>query len=71
MVDYHKFTYWDVIFDAGGWADPNRNYPRAFDMVLLQLENRCVKGWWDGREWDGYRLLPSDKVFYWKKTKDL
>lgn len=32
-----------------------------YDIIYLQ-------GWWTGHEWDGYKLLKSDKVLAWKKT---
>jgi len=71
VVDYHKFTYFDIEFDKEGWADPSLYLPLPFDLVVLKLRKENIMGWWNGAKWDGYKLRDCDKVFYWKKSKYL
>lgn len=33
-----------------------------------QHEIKYIEGWWTGHDWDGYKLLKSDKVLAWKKV---
>lgn len=65
-----KFGYSDVEYDADKWADARKYIPCDFDLLHLKCENRekTIGGWASGKNWDGLKLNPEDKVLYWKKN---
>ena len=69
-VGQNNFTYLDVRYGHEKWVDPKFCYPRMFDLVNIQVKSGEIPGWWDGREWDGYKLEQNDIVFYWRKRVD-
>lgn len=52
--------------DIDGWVDPAKWLPYPYDLLYLKTETRTKAGWWNGHYWEGLRLLPADKVLYWK-----
>ena len=70
-VGVDDFQYNDIPFIRENEIDPNIYKPLAYDMVDLITQRKTIKGWWTGDHWEGYRLLPSDKVLAWRKNGDL
>jgi len=64
-----KFTYKDVVYDCGGWADASRFMPDNYDLVCCKLERGTKMGWAHGFDWEGHKIKPEDQILYWKKMK--
>lgn len=60
------FTWYDLKKVYNGWTDPKSYLPLIYDLVWMKTLRKDVKGWWNGFEWEGLRLLPEDKVLFWK-----
>lgn len=66
-----KYSYRDIYFDPGKWADASRFLPEDYDLVLMRLTNgKTITGWSVGLKWEGLRLQPEDNVKYWKRKLD-
>ena len=52
--------------DEDGWIDASMYIPRNYQLVLLMTHKGAMKkGWWDGTEWDGFRLRDNDRIVSW------
>jgi hypothetical protein len=64
------YKYNDILklkqCDFDGWIDPQKWIPYPYDLLYLKTETKVKTGWWSGHHWEGLRLLPTDKVLYWK-----
>jgi len=66
----NSFRYQVTKFDPKGWAESKLSLPIPFDLItLLTSTDKKIVGWWDGRDWAGYRLLPKDEVVKWKRRR--
>lgn len=63
----NPFTYKYVKTDEDGWTTTDKFLPRAYDLVYLKIEDRIKMGWYNGNSWDGYKIKPKDKPYYWKR----
>lgn len=64
-------TYHNIPQDPGGWVDASRFLPKCFDLLHLKIQEETKSGWYTGCAWDGKRVLQSDQVLYWKKSREL
>lgn len=63
------FEYKNTICDFDGWVDAERYRPYPYDLVLLKPQSKAKPGWWNGAQWEGYRLKEEEKVYYWKQEE--
>lgn len=45
------------------WIDVTKEKPRSsrwYDLCLLDLGDKCIKGWWTGAKWAGLRYKGED-----------
>lgn len=66
QIGVDGFTWYDLKKSYTGWTDPKMFLPLIYDLVLMQTPRKTIKGWWNGIEWEGLRLLPQDNVSSWK-----
>jgi hypothetical protein len=61
--------YSDFIYDDDSWCDASKFLPSDFDLCALKIEGseKTRMGWYSGCSWDGLKLMPEDKVIYWKR----
>jgi hypothetical protein len=55
---------------SGLWdgVDPSKYLPEEFDLVDLILpDGKVVKGWFNGKEWDGYKISGKE-VKRWRRS---
>lgn len=57
--------------DAEGWNDPAYARPAAYELVYLTIDEKVVKGWWTGINWDGLRLKKPCTVTKWKLIEEI
>jgi hypothetical protein len=61
------FTQGDMQKDPDGWIDVKHAYPINYEMVQILIEEkRPINGWWNGSQWEGFRLEIGDKVLCWR-----
>lgn len=70
-VNMRNLKYTDLPNGLHGWHDPTNYYPKEFDLVEIQTEEKTITGWWTGNYWMGLRLCKNDKVKSWKKAREL
>lgn len=63
-----------VKYDHKGWADASSFHPMKGDLITLKCikndkENK-INGWWNGNEWDGYKLKKDMIVIAWRKDHE-
>jgi hypothetical protein len=64
------YTYKDVEFDKGGWADVCLYLPIKFDLCTLKTSEGKVKsGWYTGQGWDGQRVKEEDGITHWNRKQ--
>lgn len=62
------FTYFNVKYDADGWANVTEWLPQDYDMCLLKNDKGTIKiGWRSGFVWDGLTITINDKFIAWKR----
>lgn len=64
------YKYTDGEYDCDGWCDPKLWLPYPYDLCWLKTQEKTKTGWWTGRDWEGMRIKPTDKVLYWKKCNE-
>lgn len=64
-----QFSYKDVKFDIGGWADSNEYLPFSYDLCYVKTEPEVKNliAWHTGQIWDGLNMKSSYKVLCWKR----
>lgn len=62
--------YSHIPVDEEGWADAKQFLPLRGDLVLLQMSDREINGWWAGEYWYGLRVKSTDRVKKWKCTEN-
>jgi hypothetical protein len=64
--DGKNFTYTQINY-LNGWADAKKYLPFKYDLVNIKFKNKTVHGWWDGLNWVGLKINPTDEAIQWKK----
>lgn len=52
------------------WIKISEALPLPFDLVDVRTPKKTVSAWWDGKQWDGYRLREEDEVLEWHYKGD-
>jgi len=65
-----RFTYNDIKYEPGKWADASKYLPADYDLVFIKYPNqiKTKSAWCIGRKWDGLNIHPDQNVLYWKKN---
>jgi hypothetical protein len=66
QVGKDGFLNKDLHYGENGWIDVKKYLPLPYDLVLMNLEEKIINGWWNGTSWEGIRLKKNDTVHFWK-----
>lgn len=68
-VERSNTNYYVVTeFGKDGWADAEKYKPIPYDLItLFTHKGKKKSGWWAEFFWEGYRLMPDDKIVKWRK----
>ncbi len=67
------FSYIDIDYEKGKWADCSKYLPSEFDLCHCKIENTetILPGWYTGMGWDGCNIKPAHKIIKWKLNYDI
>lgn len=75
QVEVNGFTTKDINFiieinenmEEEFWADASIYRPLQCELVTARTaKGKRIPVWWNGYQWEGYRLNDTDKVLFWK-----
>jgi len=65
-----KWQYTDAPGLGQKWVSVKEWLPYPYDLVDIETENNLIKkAWYTGYGWFGYKLLPNEKVCYWRRKE--